>query len=78
MLGKTYLQMNQIDNLGSMVATARKWFPDNVELEALQATYYFRKEDYQQAVSLARTVMSKDPRNILALAILSSPVAQKF
>lgn len=78
LLGKTYLQANEIDNLGSMVATAREWFPNNLELQALQATYYFRKEDYRQAVELARTVMAKDPRNILALSILSSPVAQKF
>ena len=78
MLGKTYLQTNEIENLGSMVSTARKWFPQNIELEALQATYYFRKQDYQQAVRLARSVRSRDPGNILALAILSSPVAQKY
>lgn len=78
MLGKTYLQMNEIENLGSMLSTARKWFPQNVELEALQATYYFRKQDYRQAVGLARSVRSRDPGNILALAILSSPVAQKY
>jgi hypothetical protein len=61
-----------------MVSTARKWFPQNIELEALQATYYFRKQDYQQAVRLARSVRSRDPGNILAQAILSSPVAQKY
>jgi tetratricopeptide (TPR) repeat protein len=78
MLGKTYLQTNEIENLGSMVTTARKWFPDNVDLEALQATYYFRKQEYRQAVELARSVRSKDPGNILALVILSSPVAQQY
>lgn len=76
MLGKTYLQTNEIENLGSMTVAAVKWFPDNSELKALLATYYFRKHDYTQASALARSVLAKDPRNILALAILSSPSAQ--
>ena len=78
MLGKTYLQANQIENLGSMTTTAVKWFPDNIELRALLATYYFRKQDYRQSRDLARAVLLRDPQNILALAILSSPMAQAF
>jgi len=78
MLGRAYLHFNKIDNLGSMTTTARKWFPGNVELEALQATYYFRKQSYRQAFALARSVISKDPQNILANTILSSPSVQSF
>ncbi|MGI8505163.1 MAG: glycosyltransferase family 39 protein [Hassallia sp.] len=77
-LGKAYLQADKIDNLGSMAMSARRWFPDNVELEALLATYYFRRQSYSQAFELARSVISKDPKNILALTILSSPSAQSF
>jgi cytochrome c-type biogenesis protein CcmH/NrfG len=61
-----------------MAATAHKWFPDNVDIEALLATYYFRTRDDRQAFELARTVIAKDPHNILALTILSSPRAQEF
>ena len=78
MLGKAYLQMNNLENLGAMTTTARKWFPENVELEALPATYYFRTHDYDRAFALARSVLAKDPNNILALSILSSPQAQRF
>jgi tetratricopeptide (TPR) repeat protein len=78
MLGRAYLQTNKIDNLGSMITTARKWFPDNIEMEALSATYYFRTRNYARAVALARSVLAKDPKNILALTILSSPAAQSF
>jgi protein O-mannosyl-transferase len=76
MLGRAYLQADNVDNLGAMAATARKWFPSNVELDALMATYLFRVRHYQDAVALAKTVVGKDPRNILALTILSSPNAQ--
>lgn len=76
MLGKAYLQGNQVDNLGSMTATARKWFPDNVDVKALRAAYYFRADHYAEAVELARQVIEKNPQNILALTILSSPLAQ--
>ena len=78
MLGKAYLQANSVENLGAMASTARKWFPSNVELDALMATYYFRKRQYEQALDLARVVVTRDPRNILALAILSSPSAQEL
>jgi tetratricopeptide (TPR) repeat protein len=76
MLGKSYLQGNNLENLGSMTATARKWFPGNIDLEALQATYFFRTRDYSQALRLAKDIKSKAPQNILALAILSSPMIQ--
>jgi protein O-mannosyl-transferase len=75
-LGKAYLGSNNIENLGSMTATARKWFPDNTNLEALQATYFFRTRDDQRAFALARDVLTKDPQNTLALAVLSSPRVQ--
>jgi 4-amino-4-deoxy-L-arabinose transferase-like glycosyltransferase len=78
MLGRAYLQTNQLENLGSMTTAARKWFPDHVELEALSATYYFRTQKYERAFTLARSVLAKDPGNILALSILSSPQAQRF
>ncbi|MGD0297584.1 MAG: tetratricopeptide repeat protein [Bryobacteraceae bacterium] len=78
MLGKAYLQSNNLDNLGAMTKTAREWFPQNVAVEALQATYYFRKQDYRQAFELARGVIANDPQNILALTILSSPMSQEF
>lgn len=76
MLGRAYLQADSVDNLGAMATTASKWFPDNVDLEALLATYYFRKQDYDRAFPLARAVVSKDPQNILAQVILASPAAQ--
>jgi protein O-mannosyl-transferase len=72
MLGKAYLQADQMENLGSMALTANKWFPNNLDLKALLATYYFRKRDFTRAMALARTVLTSDPENILALAILSS------
>jgi Tfp pilus assembly protein PilF len=78
MLGRTYLEADKIENLGSMAMTATKWFPQNLELRALLATYYFRKQDYKQAINLARSVLSRDPQNFLAMAILSSPAAQNF
>ena len=78
MLGKAYLQADAIENLGAMVRTAREWFPDNVELEALLATYHFRNRDYAQAVELARAVLARDARNLLAITILSSPLTQEF
>jgi cytochrome c-type biogenesis protein CcmH/NrfG len=78
LLGRAYLQANNVENLGAMASTARKWFPENVELNALLATFYFRKEDYGQAVELAKVVTAKDPNNVLALAILSSPLTQPF
>jgi protein O-mannosyl-transferase len=78
MLGKAYLQTNNLENLGALTTTARKWFPDNVELEALSATYYFRIRDYDRAFALARSALAKDPNNILALSILSAPQAQRF
>jgi len=78
MLGKAYLQSNNLDNLGAMTKTAREWFPQNAAVEALQATYYFRKQDYRQAFELARGVIANDPQNILALTILSSPMSQEF
>jgi tetratricopeptide (TPR) repeat protein len=78
MLGRAYLQGNHIDNLGAMTATARKWFPHNVDVEALQAAYYFRTEKYADAFELARQVAQKAPQNFLAVTILSSPMAQEF
>jgi cytochrome c-type biogenesis protein CcmH/NrfG/4-amino-4-deoxy-L-arabinose transferase-like glycosyltransferase len=76
MLGKAYLQTNKIDNLGSMIMTARKWFPENVDIEALMATYYFRTQNYAQAVVLAKSVLAKDSNNTLAQTVLSSPLSQ--
>ncbi len=75
-LGRAYLRSNNIENLGAMTATARKWFPGNISLEALQATYFFRRQDYGQAFVLARDVVTRDPHNTLALAVLSSPSVQ--
>src|SRR5262249_39908497 len=72
-LGKAYLSSNNIENLGSMAATARKWFPNNTNLEALQAIYSFRMGDNARAFELARDVLAKDRQNTLALAVLSSP-----
>jgi cytochrome c-type biogenesis protein CcmH/NrfG len=72
------LQANQIENLGAMAISARRRFPNNVELEALLATYYFRRQNYKEAFQLARAVNARDPNNILALSILSSPWAQSF
>jgi cytochrome c-type biogenesis protein CcmH/NrfG len=76
LLGKAYLQAGSIDNLGSMTAAAHNWFPRNVALEALRATYYFRKQDYDRAHQVARDVIAREPQNLLALAILSSPLIQ--
>jgi protein O-mannosyl-transferase len=78
MLGRAYLRANNIDNLGSLTATARQWFPQNIELEALRATYFFRKQQYEQAFKLARAVVAHDPQNALAIAVLSYPLAQSF
>jgi cytochrome c-type biogenesis protein CcmH/NrfG len=77
MLGRAYLRANNIENLGAMTATARQWFPANVDVEALRATYFFRSEDYGRAVEMAREVIARDPRNTLALAVLSSPMVQE-
>jgi tetratricopeptide (TPR) repeat protein len=76
MLGRAYLQANNIDNLGAMATAARQWFPGNSDLEALLATYYFRRQDYVQAFELASAVLTKDPRNMLAMTVLSSPAVQ--
>ena len=76
MLGRAYLRANNIDNLGAMTATARQWFPQNTNVEALRATYFFRKQQYDQAFQLAREVVAHDPQNTLAIAVLSSPLAQ--
>lgn len=78
MLGKAYLQADNLENLGAMATTAHQWFPANVDLEALLATFYFRTKAYAHAFELARGVTTKDPSNILALTILSSPLAQEF
>lgn len=78
MLGRAYLQADNIDNLGAMTSTATKWFPDNVELKALSATYYFRRREYARAFPLARSVIAKDPQNVLAQIILSSPAAGSY
>jgi Flp pilus assembly protein TadD len=75
-LGRAYLLGNKIENLGAMTSTARKWFPANISLEALQASYFFRTQDYGHALELAREVVAKDPQNTLALAVLSSPSVQ--
>jgi tetratricopeptide (TPR) repeat protein len=77
MLGRAYLQASQLDNLGAMTLTARAWFPDNVDVAALQAAWYFRTEQYAEAFALAKQVVALDERNILALTILSSPLAQQ-
>jgi hypothetical protein len=67
---------NNVENLGAMTSTARKWFPGNSNLEALQASYFFRTQDYVHALELAQDVVAKDPQNTLALAVLSSPSVQ--
>jgi tetratricopeptide (TPR) repeat protein len=76
MLGRAYLRANHIDNLGSMTATAQRWFPQNTNLEALRATYLFRTQQYDPAFQLARQVVARDPQNTLAISVLSSPLAQ--
>jgi tetratricopeptide (TPR) repeat protein len=76
MLGRAYLRANNINNLGSMTATARQWFPQNINVEALRATYFFRTQQYEQAFQLAREVVARDPQNTLAIAVLSYPLAQ--
>jgi tetratricopeptide (TPR) repeat protein len=76
MLGRAYLQAGNIENLGAMATTARQWFPSNLDLDALMATYYFRTRSYKEATALARSVVARDPTNILALSILSSPSVQ--
>jgi tetratricopeptide (TPR) repeat protein len=76
MLGRAYLRANNIDNLGSMTATAQRWFPQNINVEALRATYLFRTQQYDQAFQLAHEVVARDPQNTLAIAVLSSPLAQ--
>jgi tetratricopeptide (TPR) repeat protein len=76
MLGKAYLQAGHLDNLGAMATTAVGWFPENVELRAQLATYQFRKGDYRAAVARAREVLAREPHNILARAIVSSPLTQ--
>jgi tetratricopeptide (TPR) repeat protein len=76
MLGRAYLRANNIDNLGAMTATARQWFPQNTNVEALRATYLFRTQQYEQAFQLAREVVARDPQNTLAVAVLSSALAQ--
>ncbi len=76
MLGRAFLRANNMENLGSMTATARHWFPQNTNLEALRATYLFRTQQYDEAFHLAREVVARDPQNTLALAVLSSPFAQ--
>jgi tetratricopeptide (TPR) repeat protein len=76
MLGRAYLRANNINNLGSMTATAQQWFPQNINVEALRATYFFRTQRYEQAFKLAREVVARDPQNTLAIAVLSYPLAQ--
>ncbi len=78
MLGKAYLNAGSVDNLGSMIATARRAFPENLELQALEATYCFRKKQYDKAFELARAVVRKEPQNLLAQTILASPASQEF
>jgi cytochrome c-type biogenesis protein CcmH/NrfG len=78
MLGKAYLQADDIENLGAMAKTAHEWFPENPDLGALLATYHFRNRDYKQAADLARAVLARDGTNILALAIVGSPLTQEF
>ena len=77
MLGRAYLRANDIESLGAMTTTARQWFPKNTNVEALQASFFFRKQEYDRAYGLAREVGAKDPQNTLALAVLSSPMAQR-
>jgi protein O-mannosyl-transferase len=78
MLGKAYLQSGNLENLGAMASTAHEWFPENVDLAALLATYCFRKRDYERAFALAKGANNRDPTNLLALTILSSPLAQEY
>jgi len=78
MLGKAYLQADHIDNLGAMTTTATAWFPGNVELRAQLATYHFRRGDYRRAFELAREVLAREPQNILARTIVSSPLTQQL
>ena len=78
MLGKAYLQAGHLDNLGAMTTTAVSWFPGNLDLRAQLATFHFRKGDYRRAVELAREVLAREPENILARAIVSSPLTQEF
>jgi len=78
MLGRAYLRANNIDNLGAMTATARQWFPQNTNVEALRATYFFRTQQYDKAFQLAREVVARDPQNTLAITVLSSPLAQSL
>ena len=61
-----------------LATTARQSFSANNELGALLATYYFRRQSYGQAVDLAQTIAARDPNNVLAQAILSSPFAQNL
>ena len=78
LLGKAYIQNRNIDNLGSLTEAANKWFPNDSDIEAFQAYYLLRNGNLQEAFNFAKTSLAKDPNNILALSILSSPLLSQL
>lgn len=72
LLGKAYLQNNNVENLGSLAETAQKWFPANGEFDAFRAAYYYRSGNINEAYKLAHVALQKSPKNLLALSIIAT------
>jgi cytochrome c-type biogenesis protein CcmH/NrfG len=69
LLGRSYLQVDSIAELGSMAETAVKWFPGDGDIAALMATYYFRTGHSREAQTYVGKALELDPRNVTALSL---------
>ncbi|HEY0680189.1 MAG TPA: hypothetical protein VGD17_18015 [Chitinophagaceae bacterium] len=78
MLGKSYLQVDSIANLGSLAEAALKWFPRNAEFTALMASYFYRVGKFREAAAYTQVALHQDPRNTTANALRSMPDIQKM
>jgi len=72
LLGKAYLQNNNVESLGALAESAQKRFPANAEFDAFRAAYYFRNGKTNEAYRLASAALQKAPKNLLALSIIAS------
>ena len=72
LLGKSYLQNNDLESLGALSESAQKRFPANGEFDAFRAAYYFRNGKTNDAYRLANDALQKAPKNLLALSIIAS------
>jgi cytochrome c-type biogenesis protein CcmH/NrfG len=76
MLGKVYLQLNNLPNLRALAETGIRWFPHNAEFDALLASFFFKSGQYWKAKGSATSALRKDPQNLTALTLFSSPMLQ--